>query len=252
MKRTTKWVKGRHFLAVFSILLAVIVYGVAATMQVSDSVSYAVSRLGSGNGGVKKVLFSPEDDIEKVIGGLIVAEKKSIQLATYVFTNKDIASALVAAHKSGIVVEVIVDGEMVGAPHSKIASLQEGGVPVYAYYPHKKAQSYQAKMHNKFIIFHETILGKKIAVNGSCNCTSAAFKKNRENMLFFDERDLIADYARCFKKLKAECVLLGHSKPTAQKPPSPSGQKPLAPSLFSIFRHARRQLSALWRSLRHA
>ena len=54
-------------------------------------------------------LFSPHDNPEASLVGLIKKVKKSISAAVFSITNKQITDALIAAHRRGVKIEIITE-----------------------------------------------------------------------------------------------------------------------------------------------
>ena len=63
-------------------------------------------------------------------------------------------------------------------------------------------------MHNKFCIFQENILQKKILWTGSYNFTVRGPNKNQENVLVLDNKKLSNQYAKQFEILKTRSLLI--------------------------------------------
>lgn len=154
---------------------------------------------------LKKVLFTPDQDIKKAIIGLMDAEKESIAAAVYMFTEKDIAHAMVNAHKRGVKVELITDPSCALSPYCKAAVLSKHGIPVYVYTPPLGANEQGRSgslMHDKFFIFNNSMGYKKVVCTGSYNSTKSASYSNQENFLFIEDAPLADDYLKQFEVLK--------------------------------------------------
>lgn len=159
---------------------------------------------------IRKVLFSPDDSIQTVLQGLIDGEKKGISLAIFAFTDSTIAQALIDAAKRGVHVEVIADGDNAQNEYSKIKLLKKYGIPVWIYPSERKGGGHTTKtgiMHNKFIVFHESILGNPVVWSGSYNITRSAHEKNQENVLILDDPEIVERYLQHFDSLKARSIL---------------------------------------------
>ena len=95
--------------------------------------------------------------------------KTSLRIAMMVWTYKELASAVINAHKRGVKVQVVthsIDG--------MIPELKKAGIEVI--YPH-----HVSMMHNKFMIIDDSIF-----VNGSPNWSLASFTWSDESFLVFD------------------------------------------------------------------
>lgn len=168
----------------------------------ADDIAYAHTIVMTKQGIVKCALFSPDDDIERVLIGLIAAEQNHIQVAIFSMTNKAITQALIAAHKRGILVEMVADRSNAQNSWSKIKQLGRAGIELYTY----PADLTEGIMHHKFIIFSNTIDNKQVLVTGSYNLTNSASSRNEENVIILDDKDLIAPFGRQFELLKRRSI----------------------------------------------
>jgi phosphatidylserine/phosphatidylglycerophosphate/cardiolipin synthase-like enzyme len=120
--------------------------------------------------------FSPGDDIAALITQRIAGSRKSVQMQAYIFTDRRIANALLAARKRGIAVEVIGDAaqfESGGLPH--LRALERAGARIYL-------NSLHAASHNKIVIIDGAEPAATV-ITGSYNFTSAAQSRNAENVV---------------------------------------------------------------------
>lgn len=150
------------------------------------------------------VYFTPRDDVKANLIELIKAERKSIDLAMYMFTDKVLAQALVDAYVRGVQVRVVLDQVSMSERFGKGLFLQKNGVAVFV---HRAAQGNPFSMpimHNKFVIFGFNDLYKKpLLWTGSFNCTVSAATLHDENVVIVDDVNAIAEYQNCFKQLVA-------------------------------------------------
>lgn len=175
--------------------------------QATDSASEPFELICDGC--VKRVLFSPDDQIQKILLHLIGAEKESIRLTAYSFTDGEVAQALIDAYDRGVRVEIIADPGTVFDRFGKIPLIKEHDIMVFIYNPDhlKKDKKSLASsiMHNKFIIFGKNIAGKSLVWTGSFNWTKAAHRRNQENVIILDDKHFINKYAYHFELLKGRC-----------------------------------------------
>lgn len=130
-----------------------------------------------------RVSFSPNGGCTNAIVNEINSARKSIRVQAYSYTSDEIVKALIAAHKRGVNVEVIVDKSQVNGLGSKVKETTLAGIPVYI-------DSKHAIAHNKIIIIDDTTL-----ITGSFNFTKNAEEKNAENLLIIkSEPKLIENY----------------------------------------------------------
>lgn len=132
-----------------------------------------------------EVHFSPKGGCTTAVVAHIAAAKHSIHVQAYSFTSQPVADALAAAKKRGVNVQVILDSDDVGdhgSQYTKLATLQEAGIPVFSDGKHPIA-------HNKVMVFDGTMLE-----TGSFNYTAQAENGNAENCLFLDDKELAVLY----------------------------------------------------------
>ena len=121
--------------------------------------------------GQIEVAFSPRAGATELVVKVISSAEKTIRVAAYSFTSKPIAQALIAAHKRGVDVQVIVDKSQKTERYTSATFLANMGVPT-------RIDSQHKIMHNKFVI----VDGAHVET-GSFNFTSSAEKGNAENAL---------------------------------------------------------------------
>ena len=123
--------------------------------------------------------------------------KATVLVQAYSFTSVPIAKALLAAHKRGVNVEVILDKSQKSEKYSEADFLVNVGIPV-------QIDTKHAIAHNKIMVIDgETV------ITGSFNFTTAAEEKNAENLLVIRSPELAAKYAANWK------VHADHSDPYA-------------------------------------
>ena len=130
----------------------------------------------------EEVYFSPQGGCtEAVVNNLNWAEK-SVLVQAYSFTSKPIAEALIAAHKRGVEVKVLLDRSQLRGKGSKLVLLDQAGIPVMIDAQHAIA-------HNKVMIIDGVTV-----LTGSFNFTTAAEEKNAENLLVLHDKALAKKY----------------------------------------------------------
>jgi phosphatidylserine/phosphatidylglycerophosphate/cardiolipin synthase-like enzyme len=133
-----------------------------------------------------EVAFTPGDDISGLIVKRIGAARQSVQVQAYLFTDRRIANALLAARKRGIAVEIVGDGaqqQAGGLPHLK--ALDRAGARVFI-------NATLAASHNKIVIV-DGASDAATVITGSYNFTSAAQSKNAENVVVISGNRRVTD-----------------------------------------------------------
>lgn len=121
--------------------------------------------------GAIEVAFSPHGEATELVIKGIDSARTSIRVSSYSFTSKPIADALVRAHERGIDVKVLMDKSQKSQRHGAASYLAEMGVPL-------RIDARHAIYHNKFLIIDD-----RHVETGSFNYTSAAQRRNAENVL---------------------------------------------------------------------
>ncbi|MDR3646674.1 MAG: phospholipase D-like domain-containing protein [Candidatus Babeliales bacterium] len=160
------------------------------------------------DGKIKCALFTSQHDIISVLLELINSEKKSIKLAIYMLTHKDITAALInAKQERGITIEVVTGYDGYHNSYSKFALLEQSSIPMYLFGSANSKDYISALMHNKFIIFEENIEGKSLIWTGSFNFTKNAQAQNKENVIILEDSHIISLYKQEFEILKKHSEL---------------------------------------------
>ncbi len=139
--------------------------------------------------GELEVAFSPHGGCTALVVKVIDSAKSSIRVLAYSFTSAPIARALVAAHKRGVDVKVVVDKSQKSARYTSATFLANARIPVRIDFKHAIA-------HNKVII----VDGRTVE-QGSFNYTRAAENSNAENVLVnWDNPRLAEVYSRDWER----------------------------------------------------
>ena len=156
---------------------------------------------------VAQAFFSPDDELKSLLITLIDAEKKSIKIAIYTFTDKMISKALMRAHERGIAIECVVDPAYGNDRYSKIAHIANKGIPVWVYQSSLEERA-SSLMHNKFALFEDNIGHHSLIWTGSFNFTVRADERNQENVVILDNKRIIEKFANQFEVLKKRSLLI--------------------------------------------
>ena len=134
------------------------------------------------------VYFSPNGGCTQAILAEIANAKVSILMQAYIFESADIAKALVAAHKKGVKVEVILDRRQRKESYGIADFLANSGIPT-------RIDSAHAYAHNKVLVNDE-----ETVITGSFNFTKSAEDKNAENLLVIKDKDIAMKFAENWKE----------------------------------------------------
>jgi len=135
------------------------------------------------------VYFSPNGGCQKAIISEISKAQKTIDIAMYYLTSREIAQELVKAKDRNVRVRIVLDKSQETQTYSKSRYLIKRGFEV-------KYHTGSGLMHNKF-----AIIDSKMLITGSFNWTPTADQKNEENLLIMTDKDLIKKYQTRFEYL---------------------------------------------------
>ncbi len=137
------------------------------------------------------VYFSPSGGATDAIVREIHSAKNEVLVEAYSFTSKPIVEALVEANQRGVHVEAILDKSNERDKRSGMWRLVSAGVPILVDWKPNIA-------HNKVMIIDHSVL-----ITGSFNFSTAAEKRNAENLLVIhDDPTLVASYLANYEKRK--------------------------------------------------
>lgn len=121
----------------------------------------------------------------------INAAQQTIYLAMAWFTDKEIANAIILAHKRGVTIEIILSANTQNQAVTEI--LQANHISVHTF----KTNDERGIMHHKFCL-----IDGYISMNGSYNYTYNASQNNVENILISDSRELYTQLFNEFEDIK--------------------------------------------------
>ncbi|GAI40960.1 unnamed protein product, partial [marine sediment metagenome] len=136
-----------------------------------------------------EVYFSLYDNPQKEIIKNINQAEAFINIAMYIFTDKEIALPLIDAQKRGVKVRVYLDKSQIESSYSVSRLLVQKGIKV-------RISTNNYIMHNKFAVIDNCLL-----LTGSYNWTFSANNRNDENLMVIDDPELIEIFQNQFKNL---------------------------------------------------
>lgn len=150
--------------------------------------------------GTLEPAFAPWDNVEGLIVDAIGDARRQVLVQAYLLTSKKIATALVAAHRRGIDVRILVDAAQLEKVESSAApSLWAAGIPVWLETRYQNA-------HNKIIVI-DADTPKATVITGSFNFTWTAQHKNAENVLIArNNPTLAARYAQNWERHRQDAT----------------------------------------------
>ncbi|EEC02081.1 MULTISPECIES: phospholipase D family nuclease [spotted fever group] len=126
--------------------------------------------------------FTPPSGCSKVITAIIDKASSSIYVQAYGFTDVDIADSLIAAHKRGVKVKILLDKSNLYSKYSKLAKIKSAGIDVLI-------DNVPGIAHNKVMIIDEYTV-----ITGSFNFSKNADYKNAENIIIINDPIVSGQY----------------------------------------------------------
>ena len=136
-----------------------------------------------------EVYFSLSDNPQKEIIRNINQAEAFINIAMYIFTDKEIALPLIKARERGVKVRLYLDKDQVDYRYSQSRFLVQKGIKT-------RISSNEYIMHNKF-----AIIDNRLLLTGSYNWTFSANNRNDENLLIIDDPEIIEIFQNQFINL---------------------------------------------------
>ena len=136
-----------------------------------------------------EVYFSLYDNPQKEIIKNINQAEAFINIAMYIFTDREIALPLVKARERGVKVRLYLDKDQVDYQYSQSRFLVQKGIKT-------RVSLNKYIMHNKF-----AIIDNRILLTGSYNWTFSANNRNDENLMVIDDPELIEIFQNQFVNL---------------------------------------------------
>ena len=159
-------------------------FSILAFLIIVLSVTISISTLAK-----TEVYFSLYDNPQRIIIKNIDQAQASINIAMYVFTDKEMATSLINAQDKGIKVRVYLDKSQIESTYSISRFLVQKVIKV-------RISTNNYIMHNKF-----AIIDNRILLTGSYNWTFSANHRNDENLMVIDDPEIIEIFQNQFVNL---------------------------------------------------
>jgi len=146
-----------------------------------------------GENPIQVFFTSPGDEnagsraLEQALVADISAARERIDLAMYNFSLRPVADALIAAHRRGVAVRLVVDSDALDG--TQLARLQSAGI-------HVIGDRREGLMHNKFMLVDGALLW-----TGSLNLTGSGTYNDNNNMVRILSPDLAQNYQVEFEEM---------------------------------------------------
>lgn len=123
--------------------------------------------------------------------------RQTLDICMYVFTNPDLANAVLKLHYRGVMIRMIADADMAFSSGSNTRKLEKQGIPV-------RWMKSTNLMHHKFCLLDASTddeLVTPILIMGSLNWTTQALNGNWEDVSVTTQEDLVRQYKQEFERL---------------------------------------------------
>ncbi len=131
--------------------------------------------------------FSPPDHVMDKLVAYVEAAKKSVRFMIFTYTSDRLASAMIARHDAGLIVEGVIENR--DAAHGVLPALFCAKLPV-------KTDGNRYTMHHKVIIIDDDTV-----ITGSFNFTVTADKANDDNLLVIHSPAVAALFLKEFDRV---------------------------------------------------
>ncbi|HEY0846193.1 MAG TPA: phospholipase D family protein [Noviherbaspirillum sp.] len=167
----------------------------AAGAPAAESLSVSIPAQGS-----LQAVFTPWDDVEETVVDVIGNARRQVLVQAYLLTSKKIASTLVAVHRRGVEVRVLVDGTQLEKVGTSVApELASAGIDVWLETKYQNA-------HNKIMVV-DAGTPEATVITGSFNFTWTAQNKNAENVLIARQNPALASrYAQNWERHRLDAT----------------------------------------------
>jgi phospholipase D len=142
------------------------------------------------------VCFTPGGKCLPLIQQAIDQAKKQILVQAYAFTAPVIADALIAAHKRGVLVRILVDRSQLTGKGSQVEKVKAYGIWV-------AIDQVPGIAHNKVMLIDDAYV-----LTGSFNWSNAAEYRNAENLLIIHNSELHSLYKKNWEKRAEQAIPL--------------------------------------------
>lgn len=180
--------------ALLSVAALFLTLGVTAPGAVGSGTSTAAAE------GTLQAVFAPWDNVEAAVIDVIDGARRQVLVQAYLLTSKKIATTLVAAHRRGVDVRVLIDaGQLEKVSSSAAPDLAAAGIAIWLETAYQNA-------HNKIIVV-DAATSNATVITGSFNFTWTAQHKNAENILIARNNTALASrYAQNWERHRQDAT----------------------------------------------
>ena len=140
------------------------------------------------NGIRIETIFESEGNSRARMIELIKSSRSSIYFMAFVFTDDDIAEAMINRHRAGVQVLGVVEARNAAGQGSTFDTFVQAGIDIF-------------RDGNPYVLHHKVIiLDDSIVITGSYNFSASAARNNDENVLIIHSPEIAASYLEEFDR----------------------------------------------------
>ena len=152
---------------------------------------------------VDDLIFGPESDIASFVIQNIEAAQSDIKLMVFWFTWVPIADSLIAAHRRGVKVKMVLDSRSAERKNKDVDEKNEAIIPKYlsaAGFDEDQILIYDGELlHHKIILIDEDIV-----LTGTCNFFNASLNRHEEHYMKIQSEELHEKFNERFAYLEGQ------------------------------------------------
>jgi phosphatidylserine/phosphatidylglycerophosphate/cardiolipin synthase-like enzyme len=138
------------------------------------------------NGVQVETIFESEGNVRGRLLSLLGETDATIYVMAFVFTDDELAEALIDRHEAGVDVVAVVEARNTEGPGSDYDTLRRAGIEIL-------------EDGNPYIMHHKVmILDEAVVITGSYNFSASAADRNDENALILQSPDVASRYVEEF------------------------------------------------------
>ena len=147
------------------------------------------------NGVRIETIFESEGAARDRMITLISEARSSIAFMAFVFTDDDIAEAIIARHRAGLDVAGVIEARNAEGSGSDFGAFEQVGIDIL-------------KDGNPYVMHHKVIIvDKSIVITGSYNFSASAANNNDENVLIIHSPQIAATYLDEFDRVYEQAAV---------------------------------------------
>lgn len=152
------------------------------------NVSAAANKTNVDGGNISYYFSNEGEKPDKQLINLINSSTKTLDIAIYSLTKKDIVDAIISAKKRNVNVRLMSDKTEAAtkAQKEELILIKDAGIPI-------KMNTHSGLLHDKY-----TVVDGSVVATGSFNYTNNATNTNDENLIIIRDSNVAQGYDKNF------------------------------------------------------